>query len=519
MQTDDLIFYEVYPKSFCDSDGDGLGDLEGVRSKIGYLKDLGVNAVWITPCYESPNVDNGYDVADYRKISEEMGGNEVFDRLLKELHGNGIKVILDLVANHTSDKHEWFLQAKSSKNNPYREYYIWRKTPPNGWQSTFGGGSAWEFDERTQEYYLHSYAVEQPDLNWDNKAVRKEICDVVDFWLNKGVDGFRCDVLDQISKVFEDEKGNGNGPHLHEYIHGLFGREKTKDCFTVGECWAANGENVSLFCGKDRGELTTVFAFDHLCLENEKFILKKPCLREVCKRMADWQLLTQKIGVVNTLFLENHDQARSVSRFGNDTNYRYESATMLGGLTLLQRGIPFLFQGQEIGVTNSHHTDISEFNDVETLNYYQETRGLSKEERLARINAMGRDNARRLMPWTDKDEPSWIASYSRKNEINVEKDRADEKSVFAFYQRLIALRKAERAISKGDFAVLELDDTHYAFERRYEGEKIVVCCGFEKGAKLEKGVEGEVLLNNYSDFSGKELLPYQLVVLRAKGLQ
>ncbi len=516
MRTDDLIFYEIYPKSFCDSDGDGFGDLEGVRSKIGYLKDLGVNAVWITPCFESPNVDNGYDVANYRKISEAMGGDEVFEKLLKEFHEHGIKVILDLVANHTSDQHEWFLQSKSGKDNPYREYYIWRQTPPNGWKSAFGGGSAWEFDERTQEYYLHSYAVEQPDLNWENETVRKEICAVVDFWLDKGVDGFRCDVLDQISKVFEDENGNGNGPRLHEYIRELFGREKTKTCFTVGECWAANGENVRLFCGKDRGELTTVFAFDHLCLEKEKFNLKKPCLREVCEKMANWQRITQEIGVKNTLFLENHDQPRSVSRFGNDNEYRYESATMLGGLTLLQRGIPFLFQGQEIGLTNSYHTDISAFNDVESLNYYQERTEISKAERLARINAMGRDNARRLIPWTDGEQRSWLAPYSRKNEINVEKDRAEEKSVFAFYKRLIAVRKAERAISQGEFAVLDLDDAHYAFERRCEDERIVVYCGFEKGAQLDKKFEGEILLNNYADFSEKELLPYQLIVIRAK---
>ena len=515
MQTDDLIFYEIYPKSFCDSDGDGLGDLEGIRSKIGYLKDLGVNAVWITPCFESPNVDNGYDVADYRKISAEMGGNTAFERVLKELKSNGIKVILDLVANHTSDKHRWFLQAKSSKNNLYRDYYIWRKTPPNDWQSAFGG-SAWELDERTQEYYLHSYAVEQPDLNWENEKVRKEICDIVDYWLDEGVDGFRCDVLDQISKVFEDENGNGNGPHLHEYIHELFGRKKAKNCFTVGECWATNGENVRLFCGKDRGELTTVFAFHHLCLGKEKFNLEKPPLKEVCKRMADWQVLTQKIGLKNTLFLENHDQPRSVSRFGNDKEYQYESATMLGGLTLLQRGIPFLFQGQEIGMTNSYHADISEFNDVESLNYYYETTNLSATERLARINASGRDNARRMIPWTEKNAPSWIAPYSRKSEINVKKDVLAEKSVFAFYKRLIALRKTERAISQGVFSVLELDDTHYAFERKYQDERIVVYCGFEEGAELKNCVEGETLLNNYSDFSGKALSPYQLIVIKAK---
>ncbi|MBQ8291953.1 MAG: alpha-glucosidase [Clostridia bacterium] len=513
IQAENFIFYQIYPKSFCDSNGDGIGDLAGIQSKIGYLKDLGINAIWLTPCYESPNVDNGYDVANYRKISEEVGGNAAFEKLLHALHENGIKLIVDLVANHTSDQHAWFLEAKKSKDNPYRNYYIWRETPPNDWQSLFGG-SAWEYDERTKEYYLHSYAVEQPDLNWENPAVRQEIQNIVDYWIKKGVDGFRCDVLDQISKDLHDPNGNGNGPMLHPYIRELFGRNATENIFTVGECWAATADNVKLFCDKDRKELTTVFTFQHLCLSKNKFTTKKPSLKDLCKKMASWQQVTQEAGVYNTSFLENHDQPRSVSRFGNDTSYRYESATLLGGLTLLQRGIPFLFQGQEIGITNSRHDALEAFNDVETLNYFKTNDNLPEAERFANINAVGRDNARRPIPWTAKTEKSWIAPYARSEEINVEKDLRAEKPVFAFYRDLITLRKTNKAISHGTFTLLNLTDEYYAFQREYGEEKITVLCAFERGARIENAYGGAAILNNYSDYAPQELKPYQLIVLK-----
>ena len=514
MTIDNLIFYQIYPKSFYDTDNDGLGDLEGVRQKIGYLKELGINAVWITPCYESPQKDNGYDISDYRKIASDMGGMSAFKRLVEDLHKHGIKVVMDLVANHTSTQHVWFQESRKSKDNPYREYYIWRATPPNNWQSTFGG-DAWEYDEKTGEYYLHSFAIEQADLNWENPKVREEIKAVVDFWIEQGVDGFRCDVLDMISKTLEDENGNGGGPRLHEFIRELFGRETATDIFTVGECWSSDKENVTLFCAPERKELTTVFAFGHLCWAGTRFTTDKPRMQELCARMAEWQTLTQEAGVYNTSFLENHDQPRCVSRFGDDKKYRYESATLLGGLTLLQRGIPFLFQGQEIGVTNSCFSDMRNFDDVEEWNYYQEAKDkLPLEEILARINAGGRDNARRPFPWNGEDKKSWIADYTRKDEVNLERDLRSEKSVFRFFQKLIALRKEQKAISQGTFELLHLSETHSVFKREYGGKIIVVLCAFEQGASLQEYYGGETLINNYPEFSGDKLSPWQLVAIK-----
>lgn len=515
MDTKSLIFYQIYPKSFCDSDNDGFGDINGIRSKIEYLKTLGVNAIWLSPCFESPNVDNGYDISDYRKIDRLFGSMEEFRLMIEEFHAKDMLVILDLVANHTSTKHAWFLQSRKSKDNPYRDYYIWYKTPPNDWQSAFGG-SAWEYDPLTEEYYLHSYAVEQADLNWENPKVREEMKAVVDFWLKMGVDGFRCDVLDQISKDFENGK-NGNGPRLHEYIRELFGREEMKGIFTVGECWSSNLDNAHLFCGKDRKELTCVFSFEHLCLTNDKFTRKKPALYEVCKRMADWQKSCQKLDLPNTVFLENHDQPRSVSRFADDDKYRYESATMLGGWVLLQRGIPFLYQGQEIGMTNSYHESIDEFDDVETLNYYQKERANTAEKNvLKNINFIGRDNARRPIPWT-KDcmhEKSWISPYTKGGEINVEKDVSSRRSVYDFYRRLIKLRKSERCLTEGTFSVEELTEKRYVFSRALQGDKITVICNFDKTELFEKTKYGDtVLLNNYSSFT-EVLQPYQLLVIK-----
>ena len=510
MKNENLIFYQIYPRSFCDANGDGIGDIQGIISKIDYLKTLGINAVWLSPCYPSPNKDNGYDVSEYRAISPTLGTMPDFEEMLDCFHKNGIKLIIDFVANHTSTEHVWFQESRKSKDNPYRDYYIWRKTPPNDWQSLFGG-SAWECDEKTGEYYLHSFAKEQADLNWENPKVRAEMKTVIDFWVDKGVDGFRCDVLDMIAKDFERGQ-NGNGERLHEYIRELFGRDKTENIFTVGECWGSSPENVKLFCAPERKELTTVFNFDHLCVENGRFTAQKPNLRSVCRRMAKWQELTQKNGLLPTVFLENHDQPRSVSRFGDDKRYRYESATALAALVLLHRGIPFLYQGEEIGMTNSYHTDIQDFDDIETLNYYQEKAGeLSEKELLKNINFGGRDNARRMIPWKGDKTKSWIADYAYRDQVNVCKDMQSEKSVFRFYQNLICLRKKYKSFSCGEYRFME-KDAYYLFERIYENERCVVLINYETKQKLPP-IDGEILLNNYRNVD-EFLQPYQLIVYK-----
>ncbi len=511
IKNEDLIFYQIYPKSFCDGNGDGVGDIQGIVSKIGYLKELGINAVWLSPCFKSPNVDNGYDISDYRDIDPSVGTLKQAEEMIAKFHENGIAVIFDLVANHTSTDHKWFQEARKSKDNPYRDYYIWRETPPNNWQSCFGG-SAWEYDEKTGEYYLHSFAIEQADLNWDNPKVREEMKAVVDFWLSKGIDGFRCDVLDMISKDFE--KGlNGNGPKLHQYIRELFGREQTDGIFTVGECWSANADNVKAFCLPERKELTTVFAFGHLCIKS-RFDREKPSLKEVCKRISNWQIGLQDTKIPVTVFFENHDQPRSVSRFADDKNYRYESATMLGAITLTHRGVPFLFQGQEIGVPNSRHDDPNEFIDVESVNYYKAQKGkMPESELIERINFGGRDNPRHMMPWTADTESVWIAPHSRQKEINVEADENAEKSVFQFYQKLIAIRKNYACMTKGTYELLSLTDGYYAYARELNGERIKIVCNFGAPSKFDGTKNADILLSNYPTVEGT-LQPYQTVIYK-----
>lgn len=506
-----FIFYQIYPKSFCDSNGDGFGDLQGIRQKADYLQGLGVNAVWITPCFASPGVDNGYDISDYMQIDEKMGTMADMEALIASLHKRGIAVILDFVANHTSTAHEWFAKSRKSKDNPYRDYYIWRETPPNDWQSVFGG-SAWQHDGQTGEYYLHSFAIEQADLNWENAKVRQEMCDVVDFWVKKGVDGFRIDVLDMISKDWAHNK-NGNGPHLQAYTRQLFDRENTRKLFTVGECWSADIQTAKDFSDGGRYGLKCVFAFHHLCVEDGKFALKKPKLSTLCARISAWQTAMQAQGVLPTLFLENHDQPRSVSRFGNDENLRYESATLLGALVLLHRGIPFLYQGQEIGLTNNKGEKIEDFNDVESHIFYRQNEGeLSKNERIARINYGGRDNARYMLPWTSKKQKSWTIPYYKAKEINVEKDARADKSVAEFYRQLIALRKKEKPLYDGDYVKIDLTEKCYIFERHSEDECIRVVCNFQEETPYA-GKTGRILLNNYAQFDGI-LRPFQVLVCK-----
>ena len=350
-------------------------------------------------------------------------------------------------------------------------------------------------------------------MNWENPKVRREMQDIVDFWIKKGVNGFRCDVLDLISKDFSSPI-NGSGPRLHEYIQGLFGRKETEGIFTVGECWSATKENAEQFCKKDRKELTTVFAFHHLCLEKGRFNTEKPSLRKVCERISAWQKVMSEINAPATVFLENHDQARSISRFADDKKYRYESATMLGGLVLLHDGVPFLYQGQEIGMTNSFHKDISEFDDAETLGYYALNHGKIDERILMKkINFGSRDNPRHMIPWTSKGGKTWISPYNRRSKINVEQDCLKKKSVFHFYKKLISLRKKEKSFTVGTCQDVELTENYYIFKRSYDDTVFFVVCAFGKECKMPNVGEAELILNNYQKI-GTKLKPYQFIVYK-----
>lgn len=505
----DWAVYQIYPRSFYDSNGDGIGDLNGIREKIPYLKELGINAVWICPCYKSPNYDNGYDIADYRDIMDEFGTLDDWKKLAEELHKNGIKIIMDLVVNHTSSEHYWFKQARSSKNNPYHDYYIWADKPLTAWTACFGG-SAWEYNAATNEYYLHSFAVQQPDLNWENPKVRQECCDVVDFWANLGVDGFRCDVLDFISKDFSANKML-NGPHLHEYIRQLFGRDEVKHLFTVGEC-QSDVKSICDICGKNRNELKSVFQFEHIGLGRSDKYTPAPYSGDDIKNvLVKWQNFTEKHDLAYILFTDNHDQPFFISRLGNDKELRYECATAYAGMFYLLKGIPFIYQGQEFGSANSHYNDISCFNDVETVNYYRENEHKKTHAQLiAEINYGSRDNTRRPVAWTNETKTHgftsgtpWLKMPSRADEINLEKDRSSEKSVFVFYKKVLSLRHSGDTIKYGSFKDLTKNGGCFVYERALEKNKIVVAVNFDKPNNVIlpdlSSFRADMILSNYAD--------------------
>lgn len=518
------VVYQIYPRSFNDSNGDGIGDIKGITEKLDHLTELGVNAVWLSPCYKSPNEDNGYDIADYCDIMDEFGTLADWKEMIAAMHARGIRLIMDFVANHTSSEHRWFKESRSSKDNPYRDYYIWAKIPPNDWQSTFGG-SAWEYDALTDEYYLHSFAKGQPDLNWDNPAVRKAMRDVIDFWVELGVDGFRCDVLDMIAKDFATGK-NGNGPMLHTYIRELFDRDETAHLFTVGECWGADAENIRLFVDGDRGELSTVFQMEHICVGNgvSKFEPAPFTLADVRDVLVKWQTLMQEKDMLYTLFFENHDLPRCVSRFGNDNEYRYECATMMATMSFLHKGVPFIYQGQEIGTADSVSNDIADFRDIETIQYYNEARKtLDHDECMRRVNYASRDHARHPMAWNgglhagfSEAEP-WQCDYARYREINVEADKQAERSVFRYFQKLIALRKGSDVIKYGTYENLSDNRQSYVYKRSLGDTTLVVVCNFEKASTVQLPFTGEVILSNRgrADVNGV-YQPYECAVFVCK---
>lgn len=532
----EVVVYQIYPRSFKDSNGDGIGDLPGIIEKLDYLEKLGIGAIWLSPVYQSPNDDNGYDISDYEAIMTEFGTMEDMDRLIAEAKKRNIRIIMDLVVNHTSDEHAWFVEARKSKGNPYRDYYVWADPSedggvPNGLRSAFSG-SAWQLDEATGQYYLHLFSKKQPDLNWQNEKVRQAVYQMMNFWIDKGIGGFRMDVIDLIGKVPEKEI-TGNGPRLHEFLQEMnqatFGKH---DLLTVGETWGATPEIAKLYSNPDRHELSMVFQFEHIGLDQqeggEKWDLAPVDLGKLKQIFAKWQTELDNQGW-NSLFWNNHDLPRMISRWGNDGQYRVESAKMLAILLHMQKGTPYIYQGEEIGMTNTAITDISQARDIETINMYHErlANGYTKEDIIHSINVKGRDNARRPVQWNNHAfagfstvEP-WIAVNDNYEKINVEQALADPDSIFYTYQKLIALRKANPIMIWGDFELVDTQEEVFAYLRKYQGETWLVVTNFSNEAhdfKYDNAKAKEIVIENMpvqlSECLDLTLKPWQAFVVK-----
>ncbi len=533
------VVYQIYPRSFMDSNADGIGDLKGIIEKLDYLKLLGIDVIWLSPVYKSPNDDNGYDISDYCDIMEEFGTMNDMDELISEANNRGIKIVMDLVVNHTSDEHPWFIESRKSKDNPYRDYYVWRDpvngSEPNDLPSVFSG-SAWEYDEQTGQYFLHLFSKRQPDLNWENPKVHEEVYNMMNFWLDKGIGGFRMDVIDLIGKI-PDQEITANGPKLHEYLQEMnkmtFGNH---DVLTVGETWGATPEIAKLYSDPVRNELSMVFQFEHIGLDQQegkdKWDLKPLNLLELKEVFNKWQ--TQLDGKAwNSLFWNNHDLPRIVSRWGNDKEYRIESAKMLATILHLMQGTPYIYQGEEIGMTNIQFESIDEYDDIETKNVYNDriSKGYKHEDIMESIYTKGRDNARTPMQWSGekhggftKGNP-WLTVNPNFTKINVEQSIKDPDSIFHHYRQLIQLRKENPAIVYGSFEMLaEKDEKVFAYERQYNGEKLLVVANFtseeSKFSHNNSYDEVSIILSNYKDSSltgvNSSLRPYEAIVCKIK---
>lgn len=527
------VVYQIYPRSFCDSNGDGIGDINGIRSKLWYLKELGIDVIWLSPVYASPNADNGYDISDYYGISPEYGSMEDMKDLIRECENCGIRILMDLVVNHTSDEHPWFVEAKKSKDNPYRDYYIWREgtkgSPPNELESCFGG-NAWEYSEETGEYYLHFYHKKQPDLNWENEAMRKEIWKMMNFWIDMGVGGFRMDVIDVIGKT-PDQEIKENGPKLHEYLQEM-NRETfgDKNLMTVGECWGADIENGSLYSDPERKELDMIFQFEQMLLDQvsgeQKWDLKPLELKQLRQAFAKWQKALEGKGW-NSLFWNSHDLPRIVSRWGNDKEYRVESAKMLATVLHGMKGTPYIYQGEEIGMTNYPFSCIEDFFDVESVNMYRERKqmGYPEEEIIKSLCAKSRDNARTPMQWDNSPSAGftegtpWCRVNPNYTKINAEEALKDQNSIFHYYKKLIRLRKEEPILIYGTFELFCPEDEHiFAYTREWKGKKWLVVGNFyEKSACFDYHGKGRALLSNYEQASETrleqmKLRPYEATI-------
>ena len=546
------VVYQIYPRSFCDSNGDGIGDLNGITGKLDYLKELGIDVIWLSPVYKSPNDDNGYDISDYQAIMDEFGTMEDFDRMLATAHEKGIKIMMDLVVNHTSDEHKWFIESRKSTDNPYRDYYIWRPAKedgslPNNWGSCFSG-PAWEYDKTTDMYFLHLFSKKQPDLNWDNPAVRQDVFDMMNWWLKKGVDGFRMDVISLISKepgLPDKEPGiNGyatfnvsaNGPHVHEYLQEM--RQKAlnnADTITVGECSGVTLEEAKKYARSDEKELNMVFQFEHMDVDSDekagKWTTRKMDLRDLKEILTRWQKGLQDIAW-NSLYWENHDQPRSVSRFGNDSDeYREISAKMLATCIHMMQGTPYVYQGEELGMTNCPFNTLDNFRDLESINAFHELTEqgkMTEEDMMAAIGYKGRDNARTPMQWDDSAYAGfstanpWIMVNPNYTKINAKDQVNREDSVFKYYQKLIKLRHESELIVYGTYdLILDDDKDIYAYIRTLGDEKLIVYCNFSENTREveipEEFVNKKVLISNYSDAKANQkitLRPYEAIVIQ-----
>lgn len=508
------VIYQIYPRSFNDSNKDGIGDLKGITQKLDYLKRLGIDAIWLSPVYKSPNDDNGYDISNYEDIMDEFGTMEDMEELISEAKKRGINIIMDLVVNHTSDEHKWFIESRKSKDNHYRDYYIWRDPvdgkEPNNLKSAFSG-SAWQYDEQTNQYYLHLFSKKQPDLNWENEELRNKIYDMMNFWIDKGIGGFRMDVIDLIGKV-PDKMITDNGPRLHEYIREM--NKKTfggKNLLTVGEAWSCTSEIAKLYSNPDESELSMVFQFEHISLDQqengEKWDLKPLNLLDLKKSLSKWQTELEGCGW-NSLFWNNHDLPRIVSRWGNDKEYRVESAKMFATLLHGMKGTPYIYQGEEIGMTNVRFENLSDYRDIETLNMYKEriAKGYKHEDIMESIYAKGRDNARTPMQWNNSENAGftegtpWIKVNPNYNDINVESQVNDDNSIFNYYRNLISLRKYEPIIQYGKYnLILEDDENIFAYTRELNGKMVLVICNFSENNIILK-------LNDKINLKNKKLL-------------
>ena len=529
--------YQIYPRSFYDFNGDGIGDLKGITKNLEYVKELGASIIWLNPCYKSPNDDNGYDISDYRAIMDDFGTMEDFDALLEKAHSLGLKIIMDLVVNHTSDEHEWFIKSSSSKDNDKSDWYIW-KDQKNNWGACFGG-SAWEYCESRGQYYLHSFSKKQPDLNWENKDVRDAVYDLMNYWGDKGIDGFRMDVITMISKdqSFPDGELNGeygdsskytnNGPRIHEFLKER--NEKSishYDWLTVGEGAGARVEDTLSYTDPKNKELNMIFSFEHMnyakpqCENNwkeDKFFL--PGYKKIYKK---WQEGLDQRGW-NTLYLENHDQVRSVSRYGNTTTKELwkKSAKALAVMYYLMQGTPYIYMGQELGLTNTCFNSIDEYRDIAAKNDYSVmlSRGFSKEDALRLLNLTSRDNSRTPFPWNENGgfttSKPWIKYNQDISFINVESEKKDPDSILNFYKKLIALRKNSDTLIYGSFKLLEEDDESlFVYSRTLGDEKYLVVVNMSEYIRQYK-TEGKVVLSNYDD-STDELRSWEAKVVKEK---